>query len=439
MAIESDEPATGELPKVSSDDTGGPPRPHRFRPFRFTLKLLAFMVIVYLAMVTLVPGVRNATRQLSDVNPLLLLVGLALELAALLCYTLLTRAALGDECHKISRARLFRIQMSTKALSSIVPGGSAAGSALGYRLMTLSGVDGRDAGFALATAGLGSAVVLNLLFWIALMVSIPIRGVNPGYSLAAIAGIVLMLLASGIVFGLMEGQGRAERVLRWFARRLHLSEDRAAAGVRHIGMRLEDLAGDRRLLGRVLGWAAANWLLDAAALWVFLRAFGASTDIDALIVAFGLVNVLAVIPITPGGLFIIDGGLPVALVGFGLTRATAVLGVAAYRLAQFFFPILLGGVLYASLRVGPWSIKRRERLRRLRDLAADASADERAFDFSVRFVPRRPMPDAGAETRKMPRDVMGMGYDSFGYLDDVTEPGVDEGEQGATHAGGDET
>ena len=74
---------------------------------------------------------------------------------------------------------MFRIQMSTKALSNIVPGGSAAGSALGYRLMTLSGINGPDAGFALATAGIGSAVVLNLIFWFALMVSIPIRGVNP--------------------------------------------------------------------------------------------------------------------------------------------------------------------------------------------------------------------------------------------------------------------
>lgn len=388
MAIESDEPATGELPKVSSDDTGGPPRPRRFRPFRFTLKLLAFLVIVYFALAALLPGVRNAGRQLRNVNPALLGVGLALEMAALFSYTLLTRAALGEECHKISRARLFRIQMSTKALSSIVPGGSAAGSALGYRLMTLSGVNGRDAGFALATAGLGSAVVLNLLFWVALMVSIPIRGVNPGYATAAILGIVLMLLASGVVFGLMEGQGRAERILRWSARHLRVSEDRAAAGVRHIGMRLEDLAGDRRLLARVLGWAAANWLLDAAALWVFLRAYGTSTDLDALIVAFGLVNVLAVVPITPGGLFIIDGGLPVALVGFGLTRATALLGVATYRLAQYFFPILLGGVLYGSLRVGPWSIRRRERLRRLRDIAAEASANERAFDFAVRFAPR---------------------------------------------------
>jgi putative heme transporter len=389
MAIESDDPATGELPRVSSDDTGGPPRPRRFRPFRFTLTLLAFVAIVYFAISTIIPGVREAAGKLRTVNPALLGLGLGLEVAALFAYSLLTRAALGEESTMISRGRLFRIQMSTKALSSIVPGGSAAGSALGYRLMTLSGVNGPDAGFALATAGLGSAVVLNLIFWIALMISIPIRGVNPGYATAAIAGIVLMLIASGVVFGLMEGQGRAERVVRWVARKLRLNEDRTAAGVRHIGLRLEDLAGDRRLLARVLGWAAANWILDAAALWVFLRAFGASTDVDALIVAFGLVNVLAVIPIMPGGLGIIDGGLPIALVGFGLPTSTAVLGTATYRLAQFFFPILLGGVLYASLRVGPWSIQRRERLRRLRDIAADVSNNERALDFSVRFAQRR--------------------------------------------------
>jgi putative heme transporter len=389
MAIESDDPATGELPRVSSDDTGGPPRPRRFRPIRFTLKVLAFVAIVYFAISTIIPGVREAAGKLRTVNPALLGLGLFLEVAALFAYSLLTRAALGEESKNISRMRLFRIQLSTKALSSIVPGGSAAGSALAYRLMTLSGVNGPDAGFALATAGLGSAVVLNLIFWIALMISIPIRGVNAGYATAAIAGIVLMLIAGAIIFGLMEGQGRAERVVRWGARLLRMNEDRTAAGLRHIGMRVEDLASDKVLLGRVVGWAAANWILDAAALWVFLRAFGSSTDLDALIVAFGLVNVLAVIPITPGGLGVIDTALPIALVGFGLPTSTAVLGSATYRLAQYFFPILLGGVLYATLRVGPWSIQRRERLRRLRDIAADTSNDERALDFSVRFAQRR--------------------------------------------------
>jgi len=381
---------TGELPAVSLDDTGGPPRPRRARPVRLTLKLLLFVAVIYFAIVTVVPGIRKAAAELRSVNPLLLVLGLAIEIAALYCYTLLTRAALGPEGDRLSTFRLFRIQMSTKALSSIVPGGSAAGSALGYRLMTMSGVPGADAGFALATAGLTSAVVLNLIFWVGLLVSIPLRGVNAGYATAALAGVLVMGFAALIVVGLLEGKRRAERVLRWAARKLRLNEDRAALGVRHIGGRLEELAADRQLLMKVAAWATLNWLLDAAALWVFLRAFGASTDIDALLVAFCLVNVLAVIPITPGGLGIIEVALPSALVGFGLTRATAVLGVATWRLAQFFFPIVLGGILYGSLRIGPWSIHRRERLQRLRDIAARESRNpESAFDFSVRFTGRR--------------------------------------------------
>ncbi len=393
-------PATGELPRVSADDTGGPPRPRRFHSSRLTLKLLAFVAVLYLAIVTVVPGVRKAASELRTLSPVLILVGFLLEIAALYSYSLLTKAALGEAGHLLSSWRLFRIQMSTKALSSIVPGGSAAGSALGYRLMTLSGVPGPDAGFALATAGLGSAVVLNVIFWAALVVSIPIRGVNGGYATAAIAGVIIMAFAAMLVFGLLEGQGRAERMLRWFARRLRLDENRAAAGVKHVAGRLDELASDRQLLMRVIGWAAANWLLDAMALWVFLRAFGVSTQIDALLVAFGLANVLAVIPITPGGLGVVDVTLSSALVGFGLSRANAVLGVGAWRLAQLFFPIVLGGLLYATLRVGPWSIHRRDRLLRLRDLAADeAHNPERALDFAVRFGqrPRYPKPAPPAE------------------------------------------
>ena len=147
----------------------------------------------------------------------------------------------------------------------------------------MSGVDGPDAGFALATAGLGSAVMLNLVLWFGLIVSIPVRGVNKFYGTAAIAGVIIMGFAAALVFGLMEGTGRAERTLRWIARKLGFSEDRAGAAVRQVGGRLEALAKDRQLLFRVALWAAMNWLLDAAALWVFLRAFGKGLDFDAQI------------------------------------------------------------------------------------------------------------------------------------------------------------
>ncbi len=382
-------PLTGELPRVSLDDTGGPPRPHRFRPLRLSLKVIAFALIVYIVW-GLIPDLRKAMDELSSVNPALLALGLALQLLALYCYSLLTKAALGEAGHVISRWRLFRIQMSTKALSNIVPGGSAAGPALGYRLLTMSGVDGPSAGFALATAGLGSAVVLNLLLWVGLIASIPIRGVNKGYGVAAVAGIIIMLVAGLLVVGLMDGQGRAEKSFRWIARKLRMNEDRTGAAVRQIAVRLEDIISDRQLLVRVASWAAANWLLDAASLWVFLRAFGVSLDVDALIISFGLVNVLQVVPITPGGLGVVETAYALQLPAFGVPKTVAALGVASYRIGQYWIPTLLGGLLYASLRVGPWSIKRRNKLQGLRELAAETDTNrESVLDFAARFGRRR--------------------------------------------------
>ncbi|MEZ5296826.1 MAG: lysylphosphatidylglycerol synthase transmembrane domain-containing protein [Ilumatobacteraceae bacterium] len=327
-------------------------------------------------------------------------MGLLLELIALYCYAPLMKAALGDAGHDISRGRLFRIQTSTRALSSIVPGGNAASSALGYRLLTLSGVSGPDAGFALATVGLGSAVVLNLILWCGLVVSIAIRGVNPIYASAALAGVIVMGLAATLVFGLMEGQGRSERAVRWIARKVHVDEDKSAAVLHRVAERLDQLISDRQLLGRVVFWAALNWIFDMAALWVFLRAFNTTMPLDAIIVSFGIANVLAAIPITPGGLGYVDASYVALLVGFGATRSRATLGVAAYRFAQFFFPILLGGVMYLTLRVGPWSIERRDRLIRLRDLAEEETRrGESKIDFQMRFPTRD---DTGELIRRPP-------------------------------------
>ena len=370
------------------------------RSFRFTLKLLLFLAVVYYFVVPLVPDFRNALEDLRQVEPALLVLGLVLELIALYCYAPLMKAALGDAGHDIGRGRLFRIQLSTRALSSIVPGGNAASSALGYRLLTLSGISGPDAGFALATVGLGSAVVLNLLLWCGLVVSILIRGVNPIYASAALAGVIVMGLAATLVFGLMEGQGRSERAVRWIAGKIHVDEDKAALVLHRLAERLDQLISDRQLLGRVVLWAALNWLFDMAALWVFLRAFNTTMPIDAIIVSFGIANVLAAIPITPGGLGYVDASYVALLVGFGATRSRATLGVAAYRFAQFFFPILLGGLMYLSLRVGPWSIERRDRLIRLRDLAEEETRrGESKIDFQMRFPTRD---DTGQLIRRPP-------------------------------------
>ena len=146
----------------------------------------------------------------------------------------MTRAALPRGA--IPYNRLLRIQLATKAVANMVPGGSAAGSALGYRLLTTAGVRGPDAGFALATSGLGSAVVLNIILWIALLVSIPAAGFNPLYVTAAIVGVVIMGLFAAIVIGLIKGEEAAERALRAVARRVKwLDEERTGAVVNRLG------------------------------------------------------------------------------------------------------------------------------------------------------------------------------------------------------------
>jgi uncharacterized membrane protein YbhN (UPF0104 family) len=102
------------------------------KTFRRTLQILAVGVVVYFFVLPLIPGFRQAVRDLNTINPYLLLVGIGLQGFSLFAYSLLTRAALGDYGESISRGRLFRIQLSTKALGNIVPGGSAASSALGF-------------------------------------------------------------------------------------------------------------------------------------------------------------------------------------------------------------------------------------------------------------------------------------------------------------------
>ncbi len=113
---------------------------------------------------------------------------------------------------------------------------------------------------------------------------------------------------------------------------------------------------------------------------------------NATMSAFGLANLLAAVPITPGGLGYVDATYVIVLVGFDLTENTATLGVAAYRFAQFFFPIFLGALAYASLRFGPWKIEKRDRLARLRELAkTEAAKGETKIDFVLRWGRREPV------------------------------------------------
>lgn len=334
----------------------------RSPPLRWAV---AVVVLVFVLEYVLLPDVANATKSLNllgSVNVIGLLVGVALEVAALVAYAELTHTMLSPGAPR--RFVLFRVNMSSLAVSHVVPGGTAPGTAVGYRLLTEMGVPSGTAAFALATQGVGSAVVLNVLFFLALLISIPLRGYNPLYNIAALAGLILFALFAGTVLLLTRGQRRALERLHALAEKVpFVNADKATALVQTIADRLQILVRDRALLVHALQWAALNWLFDAASLWVFVLAFGHLVSPIDLLVAYGLANILAVIPITPSGLGVVEGVLIPTLAGFGVPKAVAILAVLGYRLVNFWLPIPAGGVSYLSLRFSGEGKARRRRPR----------------------------------------------------------------------------
>ena len=323
--------------------------------------VLVFLFAFYVAL-PLLASHRGDVSSLAHINLGYLALGLLLEVGALAAYTQLTHAVLPHDGPR--RFRLFRINMSTLALSHVSPGGTAPGAALGYRLLTQSGVSGPDAGFALGTQGIGSAVVLNAMFWCSLVGFLVTHGFHAPSShhggqsgsasilviVAAGIGVVLLGAFGGLFYLLTRGQERASRVVRRVADRIRfLDADRTTALVERLADRFAALMRNRSLTCRAIGWAAANWLLDAASLWVFVAAFSHFISPVDLLMAYGLANILAAIPITPGGLGVVEFVLVSMITGFGPTATQALSAVLAYRAVNFWLPIPFGGVAYASL------------------------------------------------------------------------------------------
>jgi uncharacterized protein (TIRG00374 family) len=328
---------------------------------RWTITVVVLIFVFEYVLIPEIATARRSVKVLGQVDAIWLVLAVLLEICALVAYAELTHTVLSPGAPR--RGRLFRINMSSLAASHVLPGGTAPGTAVAYRLLLDAGVPGSSAGFGLASQGMGSAVVLNVLFWLALVISLPLSGYNPLYGVAAVAGVVFLAAFGGAVVLLTRGRaGAAERLRRMAVHVPLVNPDTVSVGVQKAADRLEILLRDRRLLVSALGWAAANWLLDAASLWVFLLAFGRTVNPVELMVAYGLANILAAIPITPGGLGVVEVTLTATLVGFGVPRSIAGVSVLAWRLVNFWLPIPVGGICFASLRLGPEA--RRDRARR---------------------------------------------------------------------------
>ena len=174
------------------------------------------------------------------------------------------------------------------------------------------------------------------------------------YLFVAVLGLLLMAFIAGLVILMTKGDERAMTFVNAVGTKLRfLHPETLPRFFGQLVARVKQLSTDRRQLAKAVFFASANWLFDAASLFVFLGAFGRWVDPVALLVAYGVANIAAAIPFTPGGLGVLELTLIGILVGFGPPRAIVILGVVAWRLVNFWLPIPVGGISYLSLRVHP--------------------------------------------------------------------------------------
>jgi uncharacterized protein (TIRG00374 family) len=319
---------------------------------RVALLFIMVLVVEYLVVPELV-GASKDLYLLGQVSAWWVAAGVVLEGVSLFCYAILTKVLLPPG-PKPSLSILFRIDLSAAAVAHVIPAGTLGTAALGYKLFTNEGISGNDATVMMAAKGIGSTVVLNVLLWLSLVVSIPLAGFQPIYATVAIIGTIVLLGVAALIFGIMRGAGFASHVLRVVGDKVpFLSGEKIEHAVLDAAHSFSLLARDRRVMIWSLVWASLNWLLDAASLWCFVAAFGHLANPIELFAAYGIANVAGALPITPGGLGVVDSILPLLLVGFGVTRSVATLGVLGWRVVNFWLPIPTGAVAFVSLKVKP--------------------------------------------------------------------------------------
>jgi uncharacterized protein (TIRG00374 family) len=106
-----------------------------------------------------------------------------------------------------------------------------------------------------------------------------------------------------------------------------------------------------------LGASVLNWGLDYLVLVAALQFLGADPRFSVVLLAYGAAAVLAMIPLTPGGVGFVEAGLTSLLVVAGVPARDALLATLAYRITSFWLPLPVG--------LGAWVLFRRRYERRV--------------------------------------------------------------------------
>jgi hypothetical protein len=274
---------------------------------------------------------------------------LVLQTASSACLWALQRETL----HVGAWSPIVQSQLSGNAIAKVAPGGGAVGAALQYRMLVQSGFDGDR-----VVGGLTAANLLTLAAVLAMPVlAIPaiIRGLVP-HDLVNVT-----LLGAG-VFVLLAGLGAwclaSDTPLRWIGRAVQKVRNRLRPHAEPLTGVPSRLLRERDRILQTLGtrWQRAllatvgRWTFDYLTLVAALAAVGSTPRASLVLLAFCAAQLLAQIPLTPGGLGFVEAGLTGMLTLAGVSAGDAVLATFAYRLFSYWLPLPAGLVGYLAHR-----------------------------------------------------------------------------------------
>ena len=343
-------------PDAHTDLTPPQRRGRRRRAVRWIVHGL-LLVALAAGIFGVLPRLGGLTRDaagLRHARPAFLVAAIVAQAVSLGSYAQLYRRVLAALGARIRFRLAADVILATFFVSHLTPFGSATGTVVNASALETEGVAAATTGEAIALTSLMSTVALIVLFGAGFVAT---SGRHVSHQYLTIAGIALLLVVAALAAVLAVGShpaiaGRAGRWAATVARHVRPSIDPAKVALS--SSRLASLARSA-LTGRAFaasfGWASADLLFDLLSLDLVFLALRYQPGFGPLAVAYAAANIASAIPLTPGGLGVIEVTLVAVTVGFGAPRDTAVLAVLGYRIVNYWLPLIPGTVAYIRLRL----------------------------------------------------------------------------------------
>lgn len=320
-------------------------------PWRWVRRIgLLFVSVVALEYVAvhLVAGAVRSWPSLGSAAPALVLASLVAELLSLVCFSRLTSVLLVGP--RPPYRTVLAIDVTGNGFSHVVPGGGATAAALRLRLYDRAGVRTPEAAAVAAVQYAVCLLWLVVALVVGLVVAVPSPRTHPLVKTAAVLAAVLVTAIAGLVAVLMARPDQVVTVTHAIAARLPLVRPQLLESlVRSLVDQVHLLLRSPRAGRRATLWGLGYWGCDAVSLHLGVWAFGRAPDPGGLLTTYALVSLLALLPVTPGGLGLVEGAAVPLLVSFGSPQDAALLGVLTWRLFGFWLTIPLGATAYAWL------------------------------------------------------------------------------------------